>query len=149
MRFKKATYIANALFILMGGAFLVMIAMFPEPIIKLTIGPGYYPALVCFLLMGAAAISIFKTYKYDEDREIPMPKLHNAALIIGVVLLFLVLWQFTKQFYIVCFFAMGILLYVLNPQPKGLPKLVKAALMSLVMQGFIYVVFQRLMYFNF
>ena len=149
MRFKKATYIANILFILMAGIFLVMISMFPDSIIKLTVGPGYYPTLVCFLLIGASVASILKTYKYDKDHDIPLPKLHNAILIIGVVTLFLVFWHLTGQFYIVSFFAMGVLLYFLNPQPNGPKKIGKSVLISLSMQGFIYVVFQRLMYFNF
>ena len=149
MQFKKATYIVNALFILLAGAFLVMITMFPDSVIKLTIGPGYYPAIVCFLLIGAAAISMFKTYRYDEDRRIELPKLHNAAIVIGVAALFLVLWELTGMFYVVSFIAIAALLFFLNPQPDRKARLIKAACLSLGIQGFIYGVFQKLMHFNF
>ena len=149
MRFKKATYVANVLFILLAGAFLAMIAMFPDPMVKLTIGPGYYPAAICFLLIGASMISIFKTRKYDEDKDIELPKLHNAALVIGVVVLFLILWELTGMFYAVSFVAIGTLLFFLNPQPDKKARLIKALVISLCLQGFIYGVFERLMYFNF
>lgn len=149
MRYKKASYIANALFIVLASAFLIMIALFPEPIVKLKIGPGYYPALICILLITACVLSIVSTYRGTEDRAIEMPNIKNALLIIGMVILFLVFWKLTKMFYVVSFLAVGTLLFFLNPQPETSVRLRKALMISLCMQGFIYVVFQRLMYFNF
>ena len=148
-RYKTATYVANTIFILLAACGLFMIYNFETPIVRLTIGPGYYPALLCGALIIASAVSLIKTFKSRDDRVIELPKIKNALLIIVVFTAFLAFWKVTGQFYVVSFISMGILLYFLNPQPNGVGKVVKAVAISLCIQVFVYFVFQKLMYFRF
>ena len=150
MKYKTATYIANTIIISISVFLLFVISNFSRPVIRLPgVGPGYYPALLCIGLILTSIASLIKTYKSGGDRLVVFPKIGNSLVITAVLVAFLVLWNTTGQFYIVSFLSMAILLYFLNPQPNNAAKVVKAVLLSLSMQVFIYVVFQRLMYFRF
>ena len=147
--YKTATYVVNAILILAAAYGLFMIYNFQPPVIRLRIGPGYYPALLCVALVITSAISLIKTFKSRDDRVIELPKIVNSLLVIVVFAVFLVSWKITRQFYAVSFILMTILLYFLNPQQNSIGKVVKAVLISLCIQAFVYLVFQRLMYFRF
>jgi hypothetical protein len=149
MRYKKATCIVNAVVIVLAAAFLVMTSLFPEPVVRMKIGAGYYPALLCIFLIIASVISTFNTLRAKTDSVVEIPKLKNIVLVLVTIILFLTFWRLTGMFYVVSFFALGILLFFLNPQPAGMAKLTKTLLLSVCMQGFVYIVFERLMNFRF
>jgi len=149
LNYKIATYIVNTILILVAASGLYMIYNFEPPVIRLTIGPGYYPALLCVALIIMSTISLIKTFKSHDNRVIELPKMKTPLLVMVVFVAFLVFWKITKQFYIVSFVSIGILLYFLNPQPNSIGKLAKAVIISLCIQVFVYLVFQRLMYFRF
>ena len=147
--YKTATYIVNTILILVAACGLFMIYNFPPPVLRLAIGPGYYPALLFAALIITSVISSIKTFRSSNDQMLVFPKIKNTMFVIVTFVAFWFFWEKTRQFYIVSFIAIGILLYFLNPQPSNVGRVVKAVVISLCIQVFVYVVFQRLMHFRF
>ena len=151
MRFsyKKATLVANLFFILLSVAFLIMAANFEQAVIRLAVDPSYYPILVCVGIIITATVSIVSTLRNPNDRVVEIPNPKKGLIIIGLFALFVLLWQFIGQFYVVSFVVMGAVLYTMSPQPNSLKKIIKTCVISLCMQIFVYFIFERLMFFRF
>ena len=149
MNYKKATYIVNTILILVAAYGLFMIRNFSSPVVRAIVGPGYYPTLLCVALIVTLIISLVKTFRSKDNRIVELPKIKNALLVIVVFVAFLVFWRTTRQFYIVSFISMGVLLHFLNPQSNSVGKVIKSVFISLAMQVFVYFIFEKLMYFRF
>jgi putative tricarboxylic transport membrane protein len=149
MGYKKATCLANLFFIVLAAVFIIMACNFPDSVVKLTVGPKYFPMGISILLIIASAVSTITTWRGEDDHRIEIPSLRNVLVVLLSCIVFTLLWKFLGMFYVFSFVFIGFLLYFLNPQPRGGKNLAKAVGMWLCMQLVVYFVFQRLMYFSF
>lgn len=149
MGYKKATTLANLFFIALAGAFLTGALHFPEPVVHMTVGPAYFPAAVAAALILASVVSTVKVWLGTDDHEVRISAPLKVLFVIGTSLAFAFLWQAAGCFYIVSFSMLALLLYGLNPERRSLKKLLKALALSGMMQIFVYIVFERFMYFRF
>jgi len=148
MSYKKGVYAINIALILVAVAFIVMAVNFPQAYVKLSIQPSYYPIGVAGLLILFCLISIYDTYRQKEDHVVDFGNLKRVLPVIGICVLYAVAWKLTKQFYLVSFVATTALMYILNPQPNSLKKLIRSAVYSLTIQVVVYIVFTKMMNFK-
>jgi hypothetical protein len=142
MSYKKATYISLILFALMGAWFFYTAQSFPQAA-KGQIGPDYFPEVIGGLLVIFCIISFITTTK-KPDKHIAVLNKHYVFLTIGLSVLFVGLWQTIGAFYILSFIVVAIMLYFFNQAKHSFKKLLFTLAVSLGMNLFVYLVFERL-----
>lgn len=149
MRYKAATTCANLLFMALAASGLYLALHFPEPVVRMTVGPVYFPAAISVALICAALASTVKVWLGTDDHEVHISSPLKVLCTVGAAAAFLFLWAKTGYFYPVSFSVIALFIYGLNPEQRRGRKILTAAALSAAMQVFVYVVFERLMYFRF
>ena len=149
MGYKKATWIANCILIAVGVAFIVGALNFKEGYVKLVISEKYYPIGVASLLIISCIVSTIKTFLGDDDHKIEITGWMRALMVLGVCIVYALLWEKIGYFYIVTFVLMSGLMYALNPEAHSIKKVIKTLVANLAIILVVYVGFQRLLHFRF
>ena len=111
MSYKKASYVALSLLILLGGLYLWSATGLRDPQTRGAIGPGYFPIILGVLLILLCVISLIQTILSDADHLITIPNLGYVVAAIAATAVFLTLWITLGTFYpLVYVFVAGLMI---------------------------------------
>lgn len=109
-----------------------------------TAGPRFYPILLCSSCILVSVLSIFDQMR-KEDKIINIPNIKNYFIVLGVSSLWAFLWRTFDAFYPASFLCIGIFLFLFNPAPKSLKKLLNTILIDSGITLFVFITFQLLL----
>ena len=141
MSYKKASIVVMSTLILLGiiGIYyaLQIRSLFRTTFIN---GPRFYPVMLCSMIVLFSGISLIQAL-FAPDRHIELPNMKNFFFVLGVIIVWSVLWQTIGSFYLVSFFAVGGMLYWLNPAPNSLRKLGNTFVIDVIIIAIVYASF--------
>lgn len=145
MSFNKATYATLITLVLLAVFYFMYANSLSTQQSTGTIGASYFPKLLSTALIILCIISFFQTLK-KEDTKISLPNLGITLTVIAITVLYLISWNFLGFFYINTFLYLLILFILLKRSKKHIWLFLITAL---VMNLFIYFLFERLLYIKF
>jgi hypothetical protein len=144
MSYNKATYVSLLFFAALGIVFYVSSMSIPKAIASQRIGPEYFPQIISVLLIVCCILSFFKTRK-KTDEYIKLPNFRYIILTVILMILFVVIWGITENFYVTSFVFLGALIYIYNQVKQSFKKVLLSGAISLVLVAFVYVIFDRVL----
>ena len=140
MSYKKATYTALAVIVLIGVVYLTAASRLPQSN-ALTLGPDYFPNILGVLLIVLCILSFFQTWrKSDEGMEIANFK--TILITLGIVALFVLAWQYAGYFYVLVFLTLFILFSLYSLKSERKKRVWIHGAISLGTVGAIYLIFE-------
>lgn len=113
MSYKLATYISLLFIVGLGILFFVLSFSFTSTLSKY-VGPATFPQILSFLIVVFSVVSFITTKKQKHDQKIELPNFRIIARTVGVILLFILAWEFIGLFYIFSTIFVFSLLYYYN-----------------------------------
>jgi len=147
MSSKKASIATYLVFIVLGIAFFIMARNFPPTSGLYVSGPSFYPELLSAVMVLAGVVGIAVTLK-AKDTTIELANLHRVFYTFGIIVIWVILWQYTGKFYLISFVGSGVMLWLLNGEPASKKKLGKTLLINCIIIGAFFLVFRVLLKVN-
>ncbi len=148
MSYKKATYITLAVFSIIGVVFFIMSTSFINHGGIKSVGPELFPQINSVLLIIACVLGAIGTFK-KEDKFIKFEKLGLIIFTLVWLLIFVAIWKYAKAFYLSAFILIFGLVFVYNPNKEIKKKLINAFILSLSLNLFIFIVFEKVLSIRF
>lgn len=144
MSYKKASYIALSLLVLMAGVYLWSATGLRDPRTRGSIGPGYFPVILGVLLIFLCGVSFVQTLRRTTDETLNIPNLGYVLAAIGATAAFMLIWAILGVFYplVLVFVASLMALF----QPSSTPRRLAIILVtSLVVTLAVFGLFDQVM----
>ena len=104
-------------------------------------GPKFYPFLLCILIVLFSVWELIATLKDEEEKAVTWPNVSKSLSIIVIISIWIFVWQHFHIFYPISVIASAAMLYILNPQPKSVKKVLKSLAVAAVTVLIVYLIF--------
>jgi hypothetical protein len=131
--------------VVIAVAFFVSSMSLPESPNSKTIGPSFFPRVVSVFLVISSIISFITTYRKEENKRVELGNIKLIVCTIVITSLFIFAWQLFGLFYLWLFILMAVLVYIYNQEKHGAKKVLKSCAISLVLDLFVFIVFQQIL----
>lgn len=148
MSYKISSYLSLCAIFIIGAVFFFQANAMPMSLVGTPIGPGYVPRIVSVLLMISCLIALYKTWKREEE-HVEIEKFGLVLISIGILILYMVIWNLTDSFYISSFLFLGTLIFVYDRSGFSWRKVANGAGISLITITAIYLIFDKLLNMKF
>jgi len=144
MSYKKASYLALSLLVLLAMAYLWSATELRDPRSRGSIGPGYFPIILGVLLILLCVLSFVQTMRRDTDQTISIPNLDYVVVTIAATSMLMVLWSYLGIFYPLVFVFVAGLMILFQPS-ANLRRLVIILVTSLAVTLAVFFLFDQVM----
>jgi hypothetical protein len=148
MSYKKTSLFFLSAFAVLGVYFYIVAMSFPAGSGTgiAASGPSFYPQLLSALMVVFSLGGIVSTLrKRREDKLLEIPYFKRFLLVLGLICVWIIVWDKFGCFYLISFICNGILLYVFNNAPNTLKKLRNTLLIDAIIMAVFYLIFKVLM----
>lgn len=148
MSSKIATYITLTLMMALGISYGLTAMSFKKSAFSSTIGSGYFPGLLAIILIVLCIVSFVQTVLKKEDERIELPKFNLVVTTVVITSLFIFSWNVFGYLYINLFIFLLVLFTIYRLKELNKAVWFKHSLLSLVITGSLFIIFDLLLNIN-